>query len=57
MTAKPPRVDVETRMAVQDLLVDQAALLDAGRCQEWKGNLMLFRSRGDGGRYDRFRGR
>ncbi|GAA3054723.1 3-phenylpropionate/cinnamic acid dioxygenase subunit beta [Pseudonocardia yunnanensis] len=35
MTATPSRVDIETRMAVHDLLVDEAALLDAGRYEEW----------------------
>ncbi|WP_433286651.1 aromatic-ring-hydroxylating dioxygenase subunit beta [Pseudonocardia sp. CA-142604] len=39
MTATPSRVDIETRMAVHDLLVDEAALLDAGRYEEW---LTLF---------------
>jgi PAH dioxygenase small subunit len=39
MTGTAPRVDVETRLAVHDLLVAEAALLDSGRYEEW---LALF---------------
>lgn len=39
MTGTAPRVDVETRLAIHDLLVAEAALLDSGRYEEW---LALF---------------
>lgn len=39
MTGTAPRIDVETRLAVHDLLVAEAALLDAGQYEEW---LALF---------------
>lgn len=39
MTEATPRVDVGTRLAINDLLVEEAALLDAGRFEEW---LALF---------------
>lgn len=35
MTGTASRVDIETRLAVHDLLVDEAALLDTGRYSEW----------------------
>lgn len=35
MTSRSSRVDIETRLAIHDLLVDEAALLDAGRYQDW----------------------
>lgn len=37
MTATSPRIDLETRLAVHDLLVEEAALLDTGRYEEWLG--------------------
>ena len=39
MTEPASRVDVETRLAINDLLVEEAALLDAGRYEDW---LALF---------------